>query len=112
MATAEMLSNHDLFDVGPLRLVEDAGGGPRLTASYRLDAPDVPEVLQEAAGLLRRELGEPFNAVGLNFYRDRNDSVAPHGDKLHHEHGIPKLREAVGERISLAFRVRPPRKER
>lgn len=132
---------------------------PRLTASYRLDAPDVPEVLHEAAALLRRELGEPFNAVGLNFYRDRHDSVAPHGDKLHmlvpghpvallslgaarpmvirakppakqvqrldlapgsllvmshasqssHEHGIPKLREAVGERISLAFRVRPPR---
>jgi alkylated DNA repair dioxygenase AlkB len=132
---------------------------PRLTASYRLEAPGVPGVLREAAELLRRELGEPFNAVGLNFYRDRNDSVAPHGDKLHmlvpghpvallslgaarqmvirakpaakqvlrldlepgsllvmshasqstHEHGIPKLREAVGERISLAFRVRPSR---
>lgn len=131
---------------------------PRLTAAYWLDRPDVPAPLLEAAALLRRELGEPFNAVGLNLYRDRNDSVAPHGDKLHtlvpghpvallslgaarrmvirakpparevhrlelvpgsllvmshasqgtHEHGVPKLREPVGERISLAFRVRPP----
>jgi len=188
----------DLFDSGPLRLVDDAEGGvwyrpgfvdadtaarwfsalrgevawqaqrrpmndrvvdvPRLTAAYWLDRPDVPAPLLEAAALLRRELGEPFNAVGLNLYRDRDDSVAPHGDKLHmlvpghpvallslgaarrmvirakpparevhrlelapgsllvmshasqrtHEHGVPKLREAVGERISLAFRVRPP----
>ncbi|WP_140908635.1 alpha-ketoglutarate-dependent dioxygenase AlkB [Cognatiluteimonas lumbrici] len=188
----------DLFDSGPLRLVDDAEGGvwyrpgfvdagtaarwfaalrgevawqaqrrpmydrvvdvPRLTAAYWLDRPDVPAPLLEAAALLRRDLGEPFNAVGLNLYRDRNDSVAPHGDKLHmlvpghpvallslgaarrmvirarppardvhrlelapgsllvmshasqtsHEHGVPKLREPVGERISLAFRVRPP----
>ena len=193
-----MLSN-DLFDSGPLRLVEDGEGGvwyrpgfvdpetaerwfaalregvewqaqrrpmydrvvdvPRLTAAYWLDRPGVPAVLHEAAVLLRRELGEPFNAVGLNRYRDERDSVAPHGDKLHmlvpghpvallslgatrrmvirakpplrqvqrlelapgsllvmshasqstHEHGIPKLREPSAERISLAFRVRPPR---
>ena len=132
---------------------------PRLTAAYWLDQPDVPAPLREAGELLQRELGEPFNAVGLNYYRDERDSVAPHNDKLHmlvpghpiallslgaarrmvirakpparqvqrldlapgslllmshaaqltHEHGIPKLREPVGERISLAFRVRPPR---
>jgi alkylated DNA repair dioxygenase AlkB len=94
--------------------------------------------------------------VGLNFYRDGSDSVAPHGDRLdeivegfpivllslgatrrmairasapprrvlhvdlaagsllmmsyatqeHYTHGIPKTRESVGPRISLAFRVR------
>src|SRR5690606_10167951 len=132
---------------------------PRLTAAYWLDRPDVPAPLLEAAALLRRELGEPFNAVGLNRYRDERDSVAPHSDKLHmlvpghpvallslgaarrmvirakpplrqvqrlelapgsllvmshasqstHEHGIPKLLEPSAERISLAFRVRPPR---
>ena len=29
--------------------------------------------------------------------------------QLHYTHGIPKTAEAVGERISLAFRVKPPR---
>ena len=26
--------------------------------------------------------GVPFNSVGLNFYRDGQDSVAPHNDHL------------------------------
>jgi alkylated DNA repair dioxygenase AlkB len=56
---------------------------PRLVASYRLDDPALPPPLAEAGGRLRERLGEPFNAVGLNYYRDGRDSVAPHGDKLH-----------------------------
>lgn len=130
---------------------------PRLVASFWLDGGGVPAPLSDAAGRLRRELGVPFNAVGLNHYRDGRDSVAPHNDKLHslvpghpiallslgaprrmairakhpprrvqhvelasgsvllmshdsqrhYDHGIPKTRDAVGARISLAFRVRP-----
>lgn len=130
---------------------------PRLTASWWLDDPALPDALAEAAALLRAALGHPFNAVGLNFYRDGRDSVALHNDKLHslvpghpiallslgaprrmairakpparhvqridlapgsllvmshasqhtHEHGIAKTAEPIGERISLAFRVRP-----
>jgi alkylated DNA repair dioxygenase AlkB len=107
------------------------------------------------------QLAQPFNAVGLNYYRDGRDSVAPHNDKLqtlvpgrpiallslgavrrmtirakpaagvhsprairidlesgsvlvmsydsqrHYDHGIPKTRDHIGPRISLAFRVRP-----
>lgn len=30
-----------------------------------------------------------------------------HASQLHYDHGIPKAREPVGPRISLAFRVRP-----
>jgi len=134
---------------------------PRLVASYHFEDADVPAPLVEAARRLREHLHEPFNAVGLNYYRDGNDSVAPHGDKMHmlveghpialvslgsprrmtirenasrkalhidlqpgsllvmshasqltHEHGIPKTRDAVGPRISLAYRVRPPRNAR
>jgi alkylated DNA repair dioxygenase AlkB len=55
---------------------------PRLTASYRLDDPALPSPLGEAAALVRREFGADFNSVGLNLYRDRNDSVAPHNDRL------------------------------
>ena len=55
---------------------------PRLVASYRLDAPTLPPPLQDIAACIRAELDEPFNTVGLNYYRDGHDSVAPHNDKL------------------------------
>lgn len=130
---------------------------PRLTAGFRLASDRLPVPIREVAAWLARRTGAPFNAVGLNYYRDGRDSVAPHGDKLHmlvpghpvalvslgairrmtirakqpprtpihvdlepgslllmsydsqlhYEHGVPKTREGVGPRISLAFRVRP-----
>ena len=131
---------------------------PRLVASYRFEDDGIPAPLIDGVQRVRRHLNEPFNAVGLNFYRDGNDSVAPHGDKLHmlkeghpialvslgsprrmairdnasrkalhidlepgsllvmshasqltHEHGVPKTKAPVGPRISLAYRVRPPK---
>jgi alkylated DNA repair dioxygenase AlkB len=134
---------------------------PRLLASAALDAPGLPPPLREAARRVRDTLQAPFTHVGMNYYRDGDDSVAMHNDKLHSivpgwpiallslgharrmdlrakpgagpgkrpalrillepgsllvmshdsqlhwEHGIPKSREPVGPRISLAFRVRP-----
>ena len=132
---------------------------PRLTAHYRLasDEPGVPDAIRAAADAVTAGTGVPFNSVGLNFYRDGHDSVAPHNDhlheivrgfpivllslgatrrmtirakepprrvfhvdlvagslllmsyetQLHYTHGIPKTRDPVGGRISLAFRVRP-----
>jgi alkylated DNA repair dioxygenase AlkB len=132
---------------------------PRLTGHYRLDEPGVPPAIVQAAEQVLGRSGVPFTAVGLNFYRDGRDSVAPHNDhlseiveghpiallslgstrrmiirskepprrvlhvdlapgslltmsyatQLHYTHGIPKTKEPVGERISLAFRVRPAR---
>lgn len=140
---------------------------PRLTAHYRLDgdpsgAP-VPRAILEAAARVRDATGAPFDAVGLNLYRDGHDSVAPHNDhleeiregfpiallslgaarrmtirarahparrvldvvlepgslllmsyatQLHYTHAIPKTKDRVGERISLAFRVKRARGER
>jgi alkylated DNA repair dioxygenase AlkB len=134
---------------------------PRLMAHFRL-APEeggVPDVIRAAAGKVAAATGVPFNSVGLNFYRDGADSVAPHNDHLdeilegfpiallslgatrrmtirakepprralhvdleagsllvmgyetqrHYTHGIPKTKEPVGPRISLAFRVKPAR---
>src|SRR5262249_3869988 len=132
---------------------------PRLVAHFRLHpAPaSTPGAILEAARLVTKRLDAPFNAVGLNLYRDGRDSVAPHNDhlnelrkgfpialvslgatrrmtilpkqpprkpvnidletgsllvmeydtQLHYTHGVPKTPESVGERISLAFRVRP-----
>jgi len=134
---------------------------PRLQAHFRLDDPDadVPEAIRGAAGKVVIATGVPFNSVGLNFYRDGRDSVAPHSDhldeivpgfpiallslgatrrmairakepprrtlhadlapgsllvmsyetQLHYTHGIPKTREPMDGRISLAFRVKPAR---
>jgi len=55
---------------------------PRLVASYALEDPGLPPTLAEAAALVSAEFGTDFNSVGLNLYRDRNDSVAPHNDRL------------------------------
>ena len=133
---------------------------PRLTAHFALPpAPETPQAIAEVAARVTASIGAPFNAVGLNLYRDGRDSVAPHNDhlyeivpghpialvslgatrrmtirskerpgrlikvdlesgallimsyatQLHYTHGVPKTRAAVGERISLAFRVRPAR---
>jgi len=57
-------------------------GGPRgVEGSQALDER-VIEVIGEAAKRVTQTLGAPFNSVGLNFYRDGNDSVAPHNDRL------------------------------
>ena len=134
---------------------------PRLLGHFRLDPPpdSTPPVIVDAADRVCHSLGVPFNSVGLNFYRDGRDSVAPHNDHLyeirkgfpialislgatrrmtirakeaprrplhidlepgsllvmdyasqiHYTHGVPKTSEPVGERISLAFRVKRPR---
>ena len=57
---------------------------PRLTAHFPL-APEergVPDVIRLASSTVIARTGVPFNTVGLNFYRDGRDSVAPHGDHL------------------------------
>jgi len=133
---------------------------PRLQAYFRLDEEDgAPEALRIAAAKVTAFTGAPFTSVGLNFYRDGRDSVAPHNDhldeivpgfpiallslgatrrmtirakqpprrvlhvdleagsllvmsyetQLYYTHGIPKITESVGPRISLAFRVKPAR---
>jgi alkylated DNA repair dioxygenase AlkB len=144
---------------------------PRLTAHFALDAlhadeapegitPAAAAVVRDAAARASNALRVPFNSVGLNFYRDGNDSVAPHNDRLqdlvagepialislgatrrmlirskrpgeaavpidleagsllvmsyasqlHYTHGVAKTRAPVGERISVALRVRPAKR--
>ena len=56
---------------------------PRLMAHYALDDARLPAELAEAARLVGSVARCAFNTVGLNLYRDGNDSVAPHSDKLH-----------------------------
>jgi alkylated DNA repair dioxygenase AlkB len=132
---------------------------PRLVASYGLDDPELPEPIRAMRPAVEAFCGVSFLSAGLNFYRDGNDSVAPHGDHveeavdespvalvslgdtrrmtirskskprrifdrdlvsgsllvmsyashLNFDHGIPKTKDAVGPRISVAFRRIPKR---
>lgn len=134
---------------------------PRLTAGCWLDElpADSPLPFADMLARLQALVPAPFNAVGMNLYRDGRDSVAMHHDKLHmlvpgqpialvslgdarrmriraqadhrdaidvalahgsllamshasqltHEHGIPKTKRAMAPRMSVVFRVRPPR---
>jgi alkylated DNA repair dioxygenase AlkB len=127
---------------------------PRLVASFALKDSGIPAPVAAMRPAVEQFCGVTFTSVGLNFYRDGNDSVAPHGDHLekapeeapvalvslgatrrmtirsrakprrildrdleagsllvmsyashfNYDHGIPKTKEHVGQRISIAFR--------
>ena len=57
---------------------------PRLVAHFRLEPAEgrTPDAIRIAAGQVVAVTGVSFNSVGLNFYRDGRDSVAPHSDHL------------------------------
>lgn len=87
---------------------------PRLLAHFRL-APEesgAPEVIRVAARKVIDVTGVPFNSVGLNFYRDGRDSVAPHGDHLDEiVHGFPIALLSLGDTRRMTIRAtEPPRR--
>ena len=57
---------------------------PRLVGHFRLALEDahVPEAIRATARQVIAATGVAFTSVGLNFYRDGRDSVAPHNDHL------------------------------
>jgi alkylated DNA repair dioxygenase AlkB len=57
---------------------------PRLTASIPKSGPG-HSVLWEITKALRARFGERMGRIGLAFYRDGSDSVAPHGDTVARE---------------------------
>lgn len=54
---------------------------PRLTASIPRHGEGHP-VLGAIQRWLASRYGEPFPKIGMNWYRDGRDSVAPHGDQI------------------------------
>ena len=56
---------------------------PRKLFHRRLHDGDCPPPLHDILREVRTRVDAPFNAAGLNLYRDGRDSVAMHGDKLH-----------------------------
>jgi alkylated DNA repair dioxygenase AlkB len=84
---------------------------PRLVARYgQGDALPHP-VLEEARAALsahyQDELGEPFVTAGLCFYRDGNDSVAWHGDRIARESPRDTMVAIVSLGVTRPFGLRP-----
>ncbi len=84
---------------------------PRLVARWRLDEDEDEDgpplaVIGRMAGALSTRYGVRFTSVGANLYRDGNDSVAWHGDRVARD--LPEATIAI---VSLGyprpFRLRP-----
>jgi alkylated DNA repair dioxygenase AlkB len=54
---------------------------PRLRAAVTA-GQSLSEPLHDALARVTLRVNAPFNSIGLNLYRDQNDSVAPHNDTL------------------------------
>jgi len=93
---------------------------PRLTAHFPLDELDgeagskevsaaAADVLIEAARRVGDAIGAPFNSIGLNYYRDGNDSVAPHNDRLQDLiEGSPIALVSLGATRRMLIRAKQP----
>jgi alkylated DNA repair dioxygenase AlkB len=86
---------------------------PRLLAHFRLDEEDgAPDAIRIATGQVVAYTGVPFNSVGLNYYRDGRDSVAPHNDHLNEiVQGFPIALLSLGATRRMTIRAKePPRR--
>jgi alkylated DNA repair dioxygenase AlkB len=85
---------------------------PRLVATFELDAADLPEPIGAARIVAERLSVHAFNSVGVNRYRDGNDSVAPHNDRLDDlVRGAPIALLSLGStrRFTMTTKIAPRR---
>ena len=86
---------------------------PRLMAHFRLVPEEgrLPEAIRAATEAVVGATGVPFNSVGLNFYRDGRDSVAPHNDHLGEIiSGFPIALLSLGATRRMTIRAKEPPK--
>ena len=87
---------------------------PRLTAHFHLGPGEaaLPDAIRDAADYVIGKTGVSFNSVGLNFYRDGRDSVAPHNDHLDVlVEGFPIALLSFGSTRRMTIRAKdPPRR--
>ena len=69
------------------RMYDNKVREPRLTAPWNAQSgePLEPAILEEMRAALSRKYGVEFDSIGFNLYRDGNDSVAWHGDRIKKE---------------------------
>jgi alkylated DNA repair dioxygenase AlkB len=86
---------------------------PRLTAHFPLrddeEIAAAPPPIALAAQRVREATGVAFNSVGLNHYRDGNDSVAMHHDHLYElVAGEPIAIVSLGQARRMTIRAKTP----
>ena len=90
------------------RMYDKKAREPRLTDPWNAQSgePLEPQILEEMREVLSRRYSVDFDSVGFNLYRDGNDSVAWHGDRIFKE-----IEEPVVALVSLGaprrFLLRP-----
>ncbi|MGH2748639.1 MAG: alpha-ketoglutarate-dependent dioxygenase AlkB, partial [Actinomycetota bacterium] len=90
------------------RMYEGRVREPRLTAPWSAESGKAlePPILERMRVVLSERYGVEFDSVGFNLYRDGNDSVAWHGDRIEKE-----LEEPIVALVSLGeprrFLLRP-----
>jgi alkylated DNA repair dioxygenase AlkB len=85
---------------------------PRLVASYGLDDPALPDPIRAMRLPVEEFCGVTFLSAGLNFYRDGNDSVAPHGDHVEEaldEAPVALVSLGATRRMTIRSRSKPRR---
>lgn len=88
------------------RLSAWMGPGPYRYAGLTLPAADFPTVVAEIAADVARCVGEPFDAVLANWYRDGRDAMGYHADD-EPELGADPLVAAVSFGATRTLRIRP-----
>jgi alkylated DNA repair dioxygenase AlkB len=81
---------------------------PRLTAPWNLASGEpLPPVIEEMRVALSQRYGVEFDSVGFNYYRDGQDSVAWHRDRIRKEVVDPVVAlVSIGERRRFLMRPR------
>jgi alkylated DNA repair dioxygenase AlkB len=87
---------------------------PRLQAHFGLEREDdrMPRALRLAANRVAAATGVTFTSLGLNFYRDGRDSVAPHNDHLDEiapGHPIALVSLGATRRMTIRAKASPRR---
>jgi alkylated DNA repair dioxygenase AlkB len=82
----EVLENRD-WGQRVRRMYDKKLREPRLTAPWNARSGEAltPPILEDMRVSLSERYGVEFDSVGFNLYRDGNDSVAWHGDKIKKE---------------------------
>ncbi len=85
---------------------------PRLVASFALDDQALPSELRAVLPAVEALAASRFNAIGLNYYRDGRDSVAPHNDHIDElVPGYPIALLSLGSTRRMTIRSKkPPRR--
>lgn len=85
---------------------------PRLLAAYPVEAFPEALPLRAMLGRVQALAPAPYTSAGLNLYRDGNDSVAMHGDKLHAlADGHPVTLVSLGAPRRMLIRTKAGRRE-